>query len=189
MCATRVDLSKFQSFEISRFQVICRATDFKALKLCNFRSGIKNGLISSNESGDSLWICVSTTLMSYSSRDTIFSVASHPCLFATPFFLTLVIFLAFPRQIQPGFGICCQHIITTSNQKVTKNGTLVQNPEFPARLENTNIPFMYMVSNIADDVCSIRIDFIRQELRQDLEPARVLPDIFEDDCIDKLEFV
>ena len=86
-----------------------------------------------------------------------------------------------------GFGVCCQHVVTTSNTKVTKNGTLVQNPEFPQPLNSTT-PFIYMVGDIADDVCFIRLDFQRFELRNDYvlandPPARI------GDCIDTMEIV
>ena len=49
---------------------------------------------------------------------------------------------------------------------VTKNCTMIQNPEFPGPVAGSP-PLSFTVENIADDVCFIRIDFVVVETRDD----------------------
>ena len=63
---------------------------------------------------------------------------------------------------------------------MTKNNTYVQNPEYPNAYVGT-ANFMYTVVNIPDDVCFIRLDFVKLELIDTYEA--------NGDCSDKLEFV
>ena len=81
-----------------------------------------------------------------------------------------------------GFGACCQHVVKEDGGVVTNNCTMVTNPEYPDPVNGTT-PFGFTVENIADDICFIRLDFVRVETRDDYELLTV-GTVNKGDCFD-----
>ena len=63
----------------------------------------------------------------------------------------------------PGFGTCCQIVVSECGAVVTKNTTFIQNRDFPST-SNTGHTCTYFLDRIGDEICHIRLDFIRLEV-------------------------
>ena len=93
-----------------------------------------------------------------------------------------------PRIFFLGFGVCCQHVIQETNGKVRYNRTVVQNAGFPSPLDGT-AGFTFMVENIADDICFIRLDFVRVELSTVYADSTNTAGLRPGECMDTLNIM
>lgn len=58
-----------------------------------------------------------------------------------------------------GFGVCCLFLVSSTSTTINQNCTYIRNPNFPAPYD-TSSPLTFTINKCADNVCTIRLDFL-----------------------------